>query len=228
MRALALVALLCGCHSSHSVEPAPAVRDLAVAAPAGPLDVTTLDGTRVSFASYRKKVTFIALWATSCQPCMDELPMVQALGTTLSRDPDVAVVAVSADEISGDADRAHVGEVAHRLGLTIPVVIDDRGILALRYSVPHGSKPGPLIDGAADLSLPTTVAQLADGRYAREVGLEQGITLAGYVAKHRALIAAAKAGRLEPEVAELFDVAADEMAAGTARVELPKQPAHKR
>ena len=78
MRALVVVAVLCGCQKPARVDPAAPARDLAVAAPTGPLDVTTLDGKRVAFASYARKVTFIALWATFCKPCMDELPMVQA------------------------------------------------------------------------------------------------------------------------------------------------------
>lgn len=215
-----LVALLCGCRKPAPVEPVAQVPDLAVAAPA-PLDVTTLDGKRAAFSTYTKKVTFIALWATFCKPCMDELPMVQALAKKLEHDPDVSVVAVSADEVESDADRAHVAEVAKHLGLTLPVLVDDRGILARRYSVAFGAKPGPLIDGDADLSLPTTVVQLADGRYTRKQGFEVGMKLDRYVAKHVELVAAAKLGTLEPEVAELSDEAAAEMAAETSTIELP-------
>lgn len=203
MRSLLLVALLCGCRKPAPLPP-PARTDLAIVAPT---DVTTLDGKPVAFASYRKKVTFVAIWATFCHPCMEELPMVQALAKKLAGDPDVAVLAVSADEIQSDADRAHVAEVAQSLGLTIPVLLDERGLLSARYAVAYGTNV-QLPDGGdpdTDISLPTAVIQLTDGRYSREVGFEQGVTQDRYVESHAAAIEAAKNGALAPEQPERAD-----------------------
>jgi cytochrome c biogenesis protein CcmG, thiol:disulfide interchange protein DsbE len=54
------------------------------------------DGTRtVDLSKLRGKVVLLNLWATSCAPCIEELPSLLALQRQM---PDLEVVAVSWDE----------------------------------------------------------------------------------------------------------------------------------
>jgi thiol-disulfide isomerase/thioredoxin len=74
-----------------------------------------------SLASLQGDVTVVAFWATSCPPCRKELPMVEALRSSLAGDKSVRVVAVSID-LPGDEARAK--KMAHDLGLKAPLIID--------------------------------------------------------------------------------------------------------
>ena len=58
------------------------------------------DGTRTAdLSKLRGRIVVLNLWATSCAPCIEELPSLLALQRQM---PDVAVVAVSMDQ---DPDR---------------------------------------------------------------------------------------------------------------------------
>jgi len=173
---------------------APVVRDAAVPV-ATPL--VTLGGKRVSLAVYRRKVTFVAMWATFCGPCMEELPMIEALYQKKKDDPDVAIIAVSADEMASPADRAHVAEVAKKLGLTLPVLLDADHELAHRYALAYGEDAPD--GGEPKLSLPTAVLMRADGRYTREIGFALGSKTDEFVSSHMATIDDAKQGTLAEE-----------------------------
>jgi thiol-disulfide isomerase/thioredoxin len=61
-----------------------------------PLRLTALDGKEWNLAQLRGKVVVVNFWATWCGPCVDELPVLNALSR---QDPDrVAVVGVNYKE----------------------------------------------------------------------------------------------------------------------------------
>lgn len=70
------------------------------AAPAPPLELGTLDGSRFSLAALRGQVVFVNFWATWCPPCRDELPSMVRLGQELTRSypGQFRMVAVTVDE----------------------------------------------------------------------------------------------------------------------------------
>ncbi len=51
---------------------------LVVGQPAPPLVLHTLDGNAISTESLRGKVVILTFWATWCEPCREELPMLSA------------------------------------------------------------------------------------------------------------------------------------------------------
>lgn len=80
-------------------------------------DFTVADGTRsIHLASYRGKIVILNFWATSCLPCIAELPSLTAMQQQL---PQVQVIAVSVDEDPG-AYRQYLTD--HKIGL---LTVDD-------------------------------------------------------------------------------------------------------
>ena len=69
-------------------------------APAPPIELTALDGSRFSLASARGQVVFVNFWATWCPPCRDEMPTMVRLGQDLARryPGKFKMVAVSVDD----------------------------------------------------------------------------------------------------------------------------------
>ena len=67
-----------------------------------------------------REVIVMSFWATWCQPCMAELPHLDAMYQELESQ-GLLIVAVSMDEPSTQAE---VAPTAARLGLTMPVVLD--------------------------------------------------------------------------------------------------------
>ena len=55
--------------------PAHAGNDLKVGAPAPPITLTTLDGRHIATRDLRGKVVILTFWATWCEPCREELPL---------------------------------------------------------------------------------------------------------------------------------------------------------
>jgi len=72
-------------------------------APAPPIELAALDGTRFSLASALGQVVFVNFWATWCPPCRDEMPSMIRLGQELqARYPGrFRMVAVTVDEDLG-------------------------------------------------------------------------------------------------------------------------------
>jgi thiol-disulfide isomerase/thioredoxin len=69
-------------------------------APAPPIELVALDGSKFTLGSAKGQVVFVNFWATWCPPCRDEMPSMLALGRELEeRHPGkFKMVAVSVDE----------------------------------------------------------------------------------------------------------------------------------
>ncbi len=93
-----------------------------------PLELTSLDGKKVSLASLSDKVVLLNFWATWCPPCIEEMPSMIRLNDKLAKDPRFVLLAVSADE-SWEPVRKFFGEQAPRF----TVVLDAKGELARKY-----------------------------------------------------------------------------------------------
>ncbi len=98
---LGLVFTACdrGNHPSQPGRPAP--------------DFTVTDGaTRIHLADYRGRPVLVNFWASWCEPCLLELPSLEALH---HRHPEIDILAISIDE---DADAYKQFLVDHRVDLT--------------------------------------------------------------------------------------------------------------
>jgi peroxiredoxin len=131
LSALMLIAAAAASHAATSGE------DLANAAgrsligkPAPRLVVKTLDGDTVDLGRlYGRQAVYLKFWATWCVPCRQQMPHFQHAFETAG--PDMKVIAVNTGfNDSLDTVRTY----RQRLGITMPIVIDD-GRLAAAFGL---------------------------------------------------------------------------------------------
>lgn len=118
------------------------------------------DGKQHHLSEFRGHGMVINLWATWCVPCIEELPSLAKLSTTLAPD-DIAVLPLSSDR--GGAER--VAAFFHQHGIAgLPVLIDPHSAAAHAFQV-RGIPTSVVIDkqgrevarleGSADWSTPS-------------------------------------------------------------------------
>lgn len=100
--------------------------------PATPgFDLETLDGDgRVDLAALQGKIVVVNFWASWCDPCKDEAPLIEDLSRSLGVDGDVEFVGVNTQDLRTDA-RAF----AETYGLTYPLVFDEGGAVGRDWGV---------------------------------------------------------------------------------------------
>jgi thiol-disulfide isomerase/thioredoxin len=85
------------------------------------LVVTTIDGEHIDLGRlYDTKAVYLKFWATWCVPCREQMPHLER--AYLTAGSDLAVIAINA---GFDDTLADVREYRQRLGLTMPIVLDD-------------------------------------------------------------------------------------------------------
>jgi len=117
---------------------------LVVGQPAPPITLTTLNGQHIASADLRGKVVIITFWATWCEPCREELPLLSryaqqhaaqglvVLGFSLDAPDQADQVRAVANTLSfpvgllGDPHVPGYGRIWH---LPVSFVIDRRGRL---------------------------------------------------------------------------------------------------
>ena len=111
--AILFVAALAGCSGR---EPAPR------------FSYTLLDGVRASTDSLRGKVVLVNFWATSCTPCVQEMPQIVATHRKFqARGFETLAVAMRYDA------PASVSHFAQEMQLPFGVVIDNTGAIAQAF-----------------------------------------------------------------------------------------------
>jgi peroxiredoxin len=82
------------------------------------VELTLLDGTSIGLADYRGSVAVLNFWASWCEPCRAEMPLLQALHDEAATSGERTTVVGVGIRTDHDADaRAFV----ERLGLTYPI-----------------------------------------------------------------------------------------------------------
>jgi len=92
--------------------------------------VKDINGKEHNLKDYRGKNVVVTMWATWCQPCMQEMPHLIALREIMSKDK-VAILAISNEPLNV------VKETAEREGINY-TVISYRGSLPEPFSIIRG------------------------------------------------------------------------------------------
>jgi peroxiredoxin len=110
---------------------ATAFAQLRVGARAPEIGLQDLNGNRITIAGLRGKVVLVDFWASWCEPCAEEMPILQRLYNTY-HGAGLEIVGVSQDR-SVDNARTFVSQ--HHVGF--PVVFDGAHAVAGRYRPPR-------------------------------------------------------------------------------------------
>ena len=60
-------------------------------------------GNKVRLSSFRGKTVLLNFWTKNCRPCLEEMPSLADLASSLKDDPNVVILTVSTDESLEDA-----------------------------------------------------------------------------------------------------------------------------
>jgi len=107
----------------------------------------TLDGKQASLSQLQGKIVIVNFWLTTCSACRHEMPFLQAVYNSWSRD-NLEILAVSVGEHA-----SFVQSFVERRGLTFPALLDSDEAVSQLYQIS---------------SLPTTFFIDADG-FIREI-----------------------------------------------------------
>ncbi|HET6554194.1 MAG TPA: TlpA disulfide reductase family protein [Dyella sp.] len=91
LRRLAFACLLCGLSVSCAF-----ANELRINQPAPDIVLNTLDGQHIALHDLRGKIVIITFWATWCDPCREELPLLSRYAHTHA-DDDLVILGFSLD-----------------------------------------------------------------------------------------------------------------------------------
>ncbi len=98
---------------------------------APPVTLPALDGGgESSLADYRGEVVVLNYWASWCEPCREESPLLDRWHTKIAKDGRGTVLGVDVLDVSGDAR-----DFMREYGLDYPMLRDGEGEVLGRYGV---------------------------------------------------------------------------------------------
>jgi len=89
----------------------------------------TIDGKEISLSQFRGKAVMVNFWESSCSACASEMPDIQAVFDTWSRD-DLEILAVNVGERA-----AFVQSFIDSKGLTFPALLDSDEAVSKMYQI---------------------------------------------------------------------------------------------
>jgi peroxiredoxin len=89
----------------------------------------TIDGKATSLSQFRGKIVMVNFWETTCSACAGEMPDIQSIFDTWSRD-DLEILAIN----NGERE-AFVQSFIDSKGLTFPVLLDSDREVGTVYQV---------------------------------------------------------------------------------------------
>jgi len=112
-------------HAQHSVQnSAPTV-----GTPAIPFELRTLDGKAISLESFRGKPLVLNFFASWCDPCREEMPLINDLAVKAATN-DYSVLAVAVED-----SRSAVTQYAKESKLIFPIALDLNSTVKRAYRI---------------------------------------------------------------------------------------------
>jgi peroxiredoxin len=100
-----------------------------IGAPAIRFDLKTLDGKSISLTSYRGKPLMINFFATWCDPCREEMPLINELAAQAGKNA-YSVLAIAVED-----SRAAVTEYVKESKLIFPIALDLNSTVKRAYRI---------------------------------------------------------------------------------------------
>jgi peroxiredoxin len=100
--------------------------------PAPNFSLNDLNNNSISLSSYLGKTVFLNFWATTCPPCVDEMPHFQALYQEWSARDDVVILTVDIGEDAGT-----VRNFMQSKQYSFPVLLDSQLKVAEKYRIQY-------------------------------------------------------------------------------------------
>lgn len=158
------VVVISAAQAQH-IHPAPPKSAPIVGASAISFDLTTLDGKAAALESFHGKPLVINFFASWCDPCRDEMPLINELAAKAGANYQVLGIAV-------DDSRAAVNEYAKEAKLTFPIALDLNSVVKRAYRI-FGPPATFFVDGQGvvrDIVLgPITTERIKEA--AKKVGI---------------------------------------------------------
>lgn len=107
----------------------------------------TLDGANMSLSDHVGKVVLIDFWATTCNPCLEEMPHLVDMYEKY-KSKGFIILAVSSD---GPETRSAVNSVVHQKKMTFPVLMDEETTIIARYNPKKDMPFWVLVDKAGNI-----------------------------------------------------------------------------
>jgi cytochrome c biogenesis protein CcmG, thiol:disulfide interchange protein DsbE len=111
-----------------------------IGAPAIPFDLKTLDGKSINLITYRGKPVMINFFATWCDPCREEMPLINELAGKAEKN-GYSVLAIAVED-----NRAAVTEYVKESKLIVPIALDLNSTVKRAYRI-FGPPATFFIDG---------------------------------------------------------------------------------
>jgi peroxiredoxin len=109
--------------------PGAALHAAALQALAPDFTLRSVDGPNLRLQEQRGRVVMVNFWATWCGPCREEMPQLNKLYAKY-RASGFVLLGVNVDD-----DARHAADVARRMGLAFPVLLDTDKAVISRYAV---------------------------------------------------------------------------------------------
>lgn len=158
----------------------------AIRGPAGHIRLLTLTGQPTTLAAYGSRVTVVALWATYCAPCLEELPYLEALYQKYRGRPDVSIIAVNLDDTSEPSMRDEVRGLLDQMAIEMPCLLQGEPVMELLTARDQSGQPR--------MALPLLAVVDPAFRIHRQFGFRRGMPRDEYLAEKSALVEAALRG----------------------------------
>lgn len=137
---VALTALGASLSPAQHVHEAKPTSAPSVGAPAIAFDLKSLDGKSVGLASFRGKPLVLNFFASWCDPCRDEMPLINELASKAAND-GYSVLGIAVED-----SRAAVSEFAKETNLVFPIALDLNSTVKRAYRI-FGPPATFFIDG---------------------------------------------------------------------------------
>ncbi|MFV2045768.1 MULTISPECIES: TlpA family protein disulfide reductase [Metabacillus] len=129
--AVSILVFLIGYAIYYAINPNTAKEGVTEGSAAPNFELATLNGESMSLESLKGKKVILNFWATWCPPCRSEMPDMQRIQD--EHDGDVVVVAVNLT--SSESSVKTVEDFVNELGLTFPVLLDEKGKVNNQFEV---------------------------------------------------------------------------------------------